>query len=170
MSTKKSIIIGIFIVVAGGVILDKVLKLPILGSIIGSISAVGTFLFSDHSFSLPGWALFIVGSLTLLGLIISVFIVWDIFFPKYPNEQKPQREDSIYGVKWRWTQYGNEISSLRCFCPNCDLELSPSQYEELTLFDCERCRFRKEHIIRDYLEHAVEKEIERRIRAQTSDG
>ena len=80
MSTIKIIIIGIFIAVVAGVILEIVLKLPILGSIIGSISAVGTFLFSDHSFSLPGWALFILGSLTLLGLIISVFIVWDILF------------------------------------------------------------------------------------------
>ena len=151
-------------------ILDKVLKLPIIGSIIGSISAVGTFLFSDHSFSLPGGALFIVGFLALLGLIISMLIVWAIFFQKDPNEQKPQREDFIYGVKWRWTQYGNEIYSLRCFCPDCDLELSPSEYEQLTILDCERCRFRKEHIIRDYLEHAVKKEIERRIRAQTSDG
>ena len=143
MSTKKIIIIGIFIAVVAGVILDTVLKLPILGSIIGSISAVGTFLFSDHSFSLNGWLWLIIGILTFAGL----FTVMKIIYDKNSRDKYREKEDVISGLKFRWKESKDSIYNLQCFCPRCDYELTRDRSPYVVTFDswalpsCPRCGF-----------------------------
>ena len=132
--------------------------------LLGLISGVWTFLVSDQSYPLPGWVLLLIGLFALLGLGIILMIILGALI--FPNKQVQQCEDIVHSVKWCWKQDGKEIWDLRCFCPECDLELSPIQYgyERMASFRCRNCSFRLAVAEVGDIELVVKREIERRAR------
>lgn len=72
-----------------------------------------------ESYSVPGWALSVLGLLALVTVIRAVVVLRRS--PAGPHNKYV--EDILFGVKWRWSWAGGDISSLWCFCPVCDGEL-----------------------------------------------
>ena len=134
-------------------------------------------------YSLPGWAFLIFGLLALIGLVVVVAFLYNIFRPQEEPAYRKYTEDMLYGAKWRWSWNGDKISNLWCFCPTCDAQLVYNDgYDNMytkTDFLCERCssnetgNYYRSHsrvvaTIRggdkDYALGAMEREIWRRIR------
>jgi len=126
-----------------------------------------------ESYSVPGWALSVLGLLALVTVIRAVVVLRRS--PAGPHNKYV--EDILFGVKWRWSWAGGDISSLWCFCPVCDGELVYddssahsiySREEPRTLFICEHCNRstmgRVDGGGKDYALGAVRREIHRRVR------
>lgn len=173
---------GLIATVVGGVILDVIPRLgevlaKVLSGASSGISWVWTTLGS--SYSMPGWALVVVGVLALIGLI-SVGIL--VSRPILRRQEHPHRgyiEDEVDGVVWRWRWSGNRIYSLWCYCPRCDAQLVYNDDIAQTQFICERCPsdgsltdcgsrgrilLTVEGGNKDYAVSATQREIRRRIR------
>ena len=73
MNMKQSIIAT----VVGGLILAIILAIvpELRNFLLDLISGVWTFLVSDQSYPLPGWALLLIGLFALLGLGIILMII-----------------------------------------------------------------------------------------------
>ena len=125
------------------------------------------------SYSLPGWALFIlvlfaVAGITIIGVaVVSLIGKASVDEPWHASYVK----DTIYGVEWRWRWVENRISDLWCYCPRCDAILvynDRSHFYEKTDFICENCNHSVITSItggdKAYALEAVTREIDRRIR------
>ncbi len=173
---------GIIATVVGGLILSTIPQLR--GFLVEAMSWVWTgviwvwaALISDYS--VPGWALLIIGLFALVGLAVLCVVLW---LQNEPAYRRNYTEVMLYGAKWRWrwSWIGKDISDLWCFCPSCDAELVI--YREgytKTDFICERCspdgadrhRRSRGRVVatveggdRYYAVSAVKREILRRIR------
>ena len=176
------LIAGIIATVVGGLILSAI---PMLrGFFMEALSRAwaGVVWLWDalkSDYSLPGWAFLILGLLALVGLMVAVAFLYDIFRPQKAPAYREYTEDMFHGVKWRWSWNGNKISNLWCFCPTCDAELIAVKVFRDTNFICEHCppdsedyyhhppRCRVVSVVtgnRDYAIDAAEREILRRIR------
>ena len=176
---------GIIATVIGGLILSAILMLS--GFFIEAISwgwAGVIWLWGglESDYSLPGWAFLIFGLLALIGLVVVVAFLYDIFRSKEEPAYRKYTEDMLNGAKWRWSWNGDKISNLWCFCPSCDAQLVyHDNYENMhanTDFICERCSsnetgnyYRSQGRVvatvrgdKDYALDAVKREILRRIR------
>lgn len=176
---------GIIITVVGGLILSAIPKLrsffiEALSIAWGGVFWLWTALISNYS--LPGWALLIIGLFAFAGLVIVVVLLYGVIRPQKEPAYRSYTEDMFHGAKWRWSWNGNKISHLWCFCPSCDAQLVYNEnYDDMyekTNFICERCssnetgNYYKAHnrIVatvkgdKDYVLSAVEREILRRIR------
>ena len=125
------------------------------------------------SYSLPGWALFILFLFAIAGIaIFGVVVVHSIGQdPIHESWHTSYVKDTIYDVEWRWKWVGNSVSDLWCYCPHCDAILvyyDHRPFHERTDFICENCN----HSIitsipggnKAYALEAVTREIDRRIR------
>lgn len=134
-------------------------------------------LFGD-SYSVPGWALSVLGLLALITVIRAIVGLRRSPATPYSNYV----EDILFGAMWRWSWDG-DISNLWCFCPVCDAELVYddssahsiySQEEPRTLFICEHCNRstmgRVDGGGKDYALGAVRREIRRRVRTGQNAG
>ncbi len=165
---------GVIATVVGGVFLW------ILGAFWASIKPVISWfwekaqafagLFGD-TYSAPGWALAILGLLALVTVIRAVVALRS----NYAAPHLSYIEDTLFGIKWRWSWEGGDISNLWCFCPACDSELVyddrvRSPEGPPVLFICERCNRtvvgRVEGNSIDYALDAVRREIRRRVRTE----
>lgn len=173
---------GIIATVVGGLILSFIPQFR--GFLVETMSWtwagaawVWTALLSHYS--MPGWAFLIIGLCAFVGLARLCVV----FLPKKKPAYLNYTEDMLDGAKWRWSWTDGKISSLWCFCPNCDAQLIYSErYDGKTDFICERCspgdleRYTQPHgrIIttvkgaKDYAVQAIEREILRRIRTGES--
>jgi hypothetical protein len=127
------------------------------------------------SYSLPGWALLIVFSFALIGLVHIFFIMKGETRSEEPK-YKLYIEDYLHGSNWRWEWIGNQISSssIRCFCPKCDATLVYDDRscrdfmgEQVTHFFCENCDRKITTISGGDIYHVkgvVLREIDRRFR------
>lgn len=172
---------GVIATVVGGVVL------AILGEIWHPVKSTIGWLWEKvlafaglfgETYAVPGWALTILGFLALVTVVRTV-IGWRSN-PSTPNTVAPYRayvEDILFGVKWRWSWSGGDVSNLWCFCPVCDAELVYddssvhnvySHEESKTLFICEHCnrnvKGRIEGGDKEYALGAVRREIRRRVR------
>ena len=167
---------GVVATVVGGI------ALAILGELWPPVKTVISWLWEKaqafaglfgETFSVPGWALTILGLLALVTVMRA--IVGLRTNPSAPHIS--YIEDILFGAKWRWSWSGGDISSLWCFCPVCDAELvyddssthrAYSRGEPQTLFICEHCSRstmgRVEGGDKDYALGAVRREIRRRVR------
>lgn len=169
---------GVIATVVGGI------ALAILGELWPPVKAVMIWLLEKflafvglfgESYSVPGWALSVLGLLALITVIRAVVELRTNSAPQHAGYV----EDILYGVKWRWSWIGEEISNLWCFCPVCDAELVYddssarsiySRDEPRTLFSCEHCNRNVMGRIdgggKDYALGAVRREIRRKIRTE----
>ncbi|MFZ1036490.1 MAG: hypothetical protein WAU61_03575 [Smithella sp.] len=125
------------------------------------------------SYSLPGWAWFI---LFILALVSIINIYSSIKGKTEEPEFKKYVEDLIFGAKWRWKWVDNRISNLWCYCPHCEaiLVYDDSSCRSILLdvnktdFLCEHCGNIVVATIaggnKSYAIGAVGREIDRRIR------
>ena len=125
------------------------------------------------SYSIPGWALFIlvlcaIAGITIVG-VAAVYLIGKASFsePWYASYVK----DTIYGVEWRWRWVENSISDLWCYCPRCEATLLYEYhrpFQEKIYFGCENCNQSVLTSIpggdKAYALQAVTREIDRRIR------
>jgi hypothetical protein len=121
---------------------------------------------------MPGWVLLILGFLALITIVRFVIGLRQGVAPAHQN-YKQQR---LYGANWRWSWCGGEISTLWCYCPECETELvyddSPardllSPLPARTDFVCENCSKIVASIPgggKSYAIGAVKREIQRRVR------
>ncbi len=169
---------GIIATVIGGLILSAVPQLrgfvaEAMSWVWEGITWAWTSLISYYS--MPGWAILIIGLFALVGLAWLYMALRPQNEPAYRN----YTEDMLDGAKWRWSWTGNEISNLWCFCPDCDAQLVYSDNYEGTDFICERClpdeayrHYQSQSRVvatvkggnRYYALGAAEREIRRRIR------
>jgi hypothetical protein len=172
----KSVRNGVIASVVAGIIL---LVVPMLrGYVLSFISWIWSVLIwcwelLVASYSLPGWAWLIIAVFTLVGLV-NIYLA--IKGKSEQPEFKLYVEDSIHGVKWRWSWVGNQISNIWCYCPSCDATLvyddsSCSNYLsdiKKTDFICENCGHSIVASIaggnKNYAISAIRREIDRRIR------
>lgn len=178
MATEESHVVrnGVIATVIGGLVLTALAKLwppfkGLLSWLWEQIIWLGSF-FTD-SYSVKGWALFVLmlfGLLTIIRLFIGLRKNESPAFTRYV-------EDQLYGAKWQWTWIGNEISNLWCLCPQCHSELVYddsschniySRGPKRTDFICEHCGRQTVASIpggdKSYALSAVQREIRRRIR------
>lgn len=169
---------GVIATVVGGV------ALAILGELWPPVKTVLSWLWEKaqafaglfgETYSVPGWALTILGLLALVTAISAVVGLRSN--PAAPHVS--YIEDILFGAKWRWSWADGDISSLWCFCPVCDAELVyddssahrfHSQEEPQTVFICEHCNRnimgRVEGGDKEYALGAVRREIRRRVRTE----
>ena len=168
---------GIIATVVGGIILSAIpplrsFFLELMSWAWSGVIGVWTALIS--SYSVPGWALLIIGLFALAGFVRLLVVLWPQNEPAWNYT-----EDMLYGATWRWSWNSNGISNLWCFCPSCDAQLVYHEDCTRTLFICERCPpdgedryYRSQGRVvaiveggdRHYAVGAVEREILRRIR------
>ena len=149
---KKRIVVtaagGLIATVVGDLLLSDVPKSSDLLAKVGSwawssVSWIWAMLLSSHS--MPGWAILVVGSLALFGLIIIGLLFKErLQGTEEPHGVKDSRfrnytEDVLDGVRWRWRWRGNRIADLFCFCLTCDAELVYDDGIYETHLICERC-------------------------------
>ena len=132
---------GIIATVVGGLILSALSAIPqsrgfflkamswVWSGIIGIWSAI-----VSH-YSVPGWALLIIGLFALASFVRLLAVLRPQNEPAY----RKYTEDMIDGTKWHWSWDGDKIVNLWCFCPSCDAELIPNKFFDETHFICERC-------------------------------
>ena len=133
---------GIIATVVGGLILSAIPQLR--SFFLESMSwvwsgIIGVWAALIASYSVPGWALLIIGLFALAGLAVGLAWLSVVLRPQNEPAYRNYTEDMIDGAKWRWLWNGNKISNLRCFCPNCDAELIPVERWDQMSFICERC-------------------------------
>ena len=117
----------------------------LLGNVVssawGGISWVLDTLVS--AYSMPGWAILIMGMLGLFGLFVGILLVVDLLKRSPQQEIEPTylnyNQDSLDGAIWRWRWSNNDITDLCCFCPTCDAQLVCIEGFTRTQFVCERC-------------------------------
>ena len=140
--TKKQIKIGLFVTVAGGLILALILyplgyALPILKWIWGIIASCLAYLRSPSS--MPRWLVAILA----IGCIPTFFRVFKRFLPT-PVNPLAYTQDTFFGLVWRWSYPLSPTSDQTwCFCPKCDTRLVYNE-DHLALtgsfqFFCETC-------------------------------
>jgi len=170
---------GVIATVVGGVALAILGELwpPVKNATVWLWKKIEAFagLFGE-SYSVPGWALAVVGVLALVTIIrFAVGLRALPISPVAPHSRYV--EDNLFGAKWKWSWVGGDISNLWCFCPVCDAELVYddsaahtiySREEPRTLFICEHCNRnvvgRIEGGDKEYALGAVRREIRRRVR------
>lgn len=180
-SESHSVRNGVIATVVGGIALAVLGELwpPVKNGIAWLWEKIEAFagLFGE-SYSVPGWALTVVGVLALVTIIR--FIVELRASPVSPAASHTNYvEDILFGAKWRWSWSGGDISNLWCFCPRCDAELVYndsaahniySREEPHTLFICEHCNRNVMGRIdggdKEYALGAVRREIRRKIRTE----
>lgn len=182
MRSKAKILGGLFVTVAGGLIVAiitetrELFMVPLIWAWDAVLSVWG-MLQSFHQ--VPGWVILLVVIPALFGLFVLGVLLKDIVLDKHLRPYRKYTEDMIDGVRWRWRWAGNKISNLWCYCPKCDAQLVYSEGLVETSFICERCptdgsleppRKRGRVVAtvdsgdRHYAVAAAEREILRRIR------
>jgi len=180
---KHSVRNGVITTVVGGIALAGLgelwppLKMAVFWVWANVLAFVGLF---GATYATPGWVL------AILGLLALVSVVRFLVGLRTPGAEEPSHlgyvEDVLYGAKWRWTWFGNEISRLWCFCPRCDAELvyddrdvhafySPEP--STTRFICEHCHNLEVAKVpgnKNYALEAVRREVRRRIRTGQFEG
>ena len=129
------------------------------------------------TYALPGWLLIIILILSIVSIVNIILRMKSNLNPENP-EYYSYTEDFLFGAKWRWQWVDNCISSLWCYCPDCDGSLVYSYQnfndfmpgEKKTKFLCENCNKSVVSIIKGgdelYALKRVEREIARRIRRE----
>jgi len=103
-------------------------------------------------------------------LLLVVFALYYTFF-RVQEDFYNYKDDTLYGVHWRWSWKKDTIMNLQCFCPSCDSVLV---YENdfilhKTYFLCPTCDEQKAVIgggDSKYSFGIVKREIQRKIRTK----
>lgn len=174
---KHSVRNGVIATVVGGIALAG------LGELWPPLKAAGLWVWAQvtsffalfgATYATPGWAL------SILGLLALITVVRFLVGLRSSGAAEPLHlqyvEDMLFGAKWRWTWFGNEISNIWCFCPQCDAELVYDDREvhafnssepSTTRFICEHCNNLEVARVpgtKNYALDTVRREIRRRIR------
>lgn len=128
------------------------------------------FVVTTHS--VRGWAILLVGTLGLIGLIAVIQLLWPEKLPEYSLFKRM----TYHGAIWRWQWLGNTVVNLWGFCPHCDASLvfddssmrDPFNNRKGTEFICEHCQnaviARIDGGGKDYAIALITREIERQVR------
>lgn len=168
---------GVLATVVGGIALGA------LGELWPPLKSAGQWLWAKGAavvglfgatYATPGWVLATAGLLALI-TVVRLLVGLRSSGPVGPSHLQ-YVEDELFGAKWRWSWFRNEIASLWCFCPRCDSELvyddhDPQSYysrePQVTRFVCEHCNNLEVARMpgrKTYALEAVQREIRRRIR------
>ena len=133
---------GVIVTVVSGLILSAIPKTRDLSLQLGSWAwSVASWIYDTlrSSHSMPGWTILVAGLLALIGLSVMFLLLKAIHLGGKEHLYQHYTEDTIDGLKWRWTWVGNEISNIWCFCLSCDAQLVYAEGFGETRFICERC-------------------------------
>ncbi|HEY3596096.1 MAG TPA: hypothetical protein VGL08_01070 [Paraburkholderia sp.] len=118
------------------------------------LTAVGKFWAADVT--LNRWVFWLSVLLTVLfGLFIALQIYYNTSKPAgapvsatdKPTTFAGYKTDVFFGFRWRWTVYlGGSVDKVSMYCPNCDWELSSSNFERghhygVFVCRCEHCNY-----------------------------
>ncbi|WP_052224060.1 hypothetical protein [Comamonas testosteroni] len=176
-SEKHSVRNGVIATVVGGIVLAVAGELwsPVKAAMHWVWEQIGSFIrVLGDTYATPGWALGVLGLLALV-TVIRFFVGLRSSETEGPSHLR-YVEDFLFGAKWRWAWFGNEISRLWCFCPRCDGELvyddtNADAFYSLepstTRFVCEHCNNLEVAKVtgnKNYALEAVRREVRRRVR------
>jgi hypothetical protein len=132
---------------------DPVWGAVIAAAIIGAIGAIGTFFLgywpaiggalgkAYHyllaSSSIPNWTIFALSAFALPTILLLFALTWQAVFPSRPPgpDWAKYTSDSFYGLVWRWRYFGDIMSDMSTFCPNCDFQVFPEQASAYSFID-----------------------------------
>ena len=135
---------GLIATVVGGVILDVIPRPSELLTKLVSGASNGVYwvwAMLASSYSIPSWAMLVVGVLALVGLTFIGILIRKSTRSQDERPYQAYTEDNLDGVVWRWCWAGGRVGNLWCYCPTCDAQLVYSDSLTQTNFICERCPF-----------------------------
>ena len=165
--TVKALKIGILSSVIGGFVLWLLLGIwrrygnKSFSWFPSAIKWSWNWVISSHS--LPGWGWLIFFLSVVYGVINLLRVINKNSKPEYLS----YREDTMFGIVWRWHWIKNRVSSLWGYCLFCNIRLIYySHYQESTVFKCEHCNNFVGYPFDGPISQAIgkiEREIERKI-------
>ena len=82
-------------------------------------------------------------------------------------------EDTIYGIRWRWSYGQHGLYGLHSFCPQCDMQVDPrpaSAYQALDFveYHCDDCgaHLHRFEFGQDEVESRVKRKIQQALRKE----
>ena len=138
-----TIVVGIVVDVAGGILLPYTSRIAQAWDWIGTlVGNVFSWLTSDHQ--IAGWLFFLLLILSAITIVVCAGVAYlaitrnrDTLAVKLPFLD--YTSDTIGNLEWRWRWNGGNVVGLWCYCPTCDGELIPLEHLGATEFVCENC-------------------------------
>ncbi len=166
----REIAVGVAIVVIGGVVLQQLTGI----SLVGWVGPMATWVWDacSASITMPRW-------LFALTALVALSAVWNTYSAYRKSSTGPSKhdyvEDHFDGLVWRWSyDFSGAIKEPWCFCPACDSMLVYSEEpgdsyvgkRAFVHFTCEVCGVRRGSLEGDrrYIVARIQRMIDRKLR------
>jgi hypothetical protein len=95
---------------------------------------------------IANWILVLLVLLALPMLLLIIVAAWQWIRPAKQSQPswKTYLSDEFFGLKWRWQYFGDAMSDMHTFCPNCDFQVYPERASSYIAVDriafrCDSC-------------------------------